>query len=114
MKLISLPIVLTMLVLGCTKHEVNTPIPVASHRVETHTATDKKEVWTCPMHPQIKADKPGACPICGMTLVKAENMAASEGENMPESHVPIKLQFDREQLIGVKTSIVHKIPLFKT
>ncbi len=27
-------------------------------------------VYTCPMHPQIKADKPGKCPICGMTLVK--------------------------------------------
>ena len=27
-------------------------------------------IYTCPMHPQIKADKPGKCPICGMTLVK--------------------------------------------
>jgi P-type Cu+ transporter len=24
--------------------------------------------WTCPMHPQIVADEPGACPICGMGL----------------------------------------------
>ena len=27
-------------------------------------------IYTCPMHPQIKSDKPGKCPICGMTLVK--------------------------------------------
>ena len=26
--------------------------------------------YTCPMHPFIIKDKPGACPICGMTLVK--------------------------------------------
>src|SRR5438876_5325997 len=26
--------------------------------------------YTCPMHPQIKSDKPGKSPICGMTLVK--------------------------------------------
>jgi Cu+-exporting ATPase len=24
--------------------------------------------WTCPMHPQILRDGPGACPICGMAL----------------------------------------------
>jgi Cu+-exporting ATPase len=24
--------------------------------------------YTCPMHPQIVRDKPGNCPICGMTL----------------------------------------------
>ena len=24
--------------------------------------------WTCPMHPQIVRDAPGACPICGMAL----------------------------------------------
>jgi membrane fusion protein, copper/silver efflux system len=31
-----------------------------------------KVVWTCPMHPQIIADKPGECPICHMSLVKRE------------------------------------------
>jgi YHS domain-containing protein len=25
--------------------------------------------WTCAMHPEVKADKPGKCPKCGMTLV---------------------------------------------
>ena len=28
--------------------------------------------YTCPMHPQIHADKPGKCPICGMTMIKKE------------------------------------------
>jgi Heavy metal binding domain len=27
-------------------------------------------IYTCPMHPQVQLDKPGKCPICGMTLVK--------------------------------------------
>ena len=31
-----------------------------------------KTVYTCPMHPEIIRDKPGDCPICGMTLVKKE------------------------------------------
>ena len=28
-----------------------------------------KVVYTCPMHPEIKQDKPGNCPKCGMKLV---------------------------------------------
>jgi len=30
----------------------------------------KKEFYTCSMHPEIIRDKPGNCPVCGMTLVK--------------------------------------------
>lgn len=29
-------------------------------------------IYTCRMHSQIKSDKPGQCPICGMTLIKKE------------------------------------------
>ena len=29
-------------------------------------------LWTCPMHPQIRADGPGTCPICGMSLEPAD------------------------------------------
>ena len=29
------------------------------------------EVWTCPMHPEVREAKAGKCPKCGMDLVKA-------------------------------------------
>ncbi len=29
-------------------------------------------IWTCPMHPEIRRDKPGQCPICGMALEPLE------------------------------------------
>jgi len=38
--------------------------------------------YTCPMHPQIVQDKPGSCPICGMTLV----IAKTEGDKEMHSH----------------------------
>ena len=26
------------------------------------------KTYTCPMHPEVKSDKPGKCPKCGMEL----------------------------------------------
>lgn len=40
-----------------------------------HETTESKQLYTCPMHPQIIRDKPGQCPICGMDLVKKETNA---------------------------------------
>ncbi|MBW9107066.1 heavy metal translocating P-type ATPase [Paraburkholderia phenoliruptrix] len=37
-------------------------------------------VYTCPMHPQIRASAPGACPICGMALEPLAPLA-EEGPN---------------------------------
>lgn len=37
-------------------------------------------VYTCPMHPEIIRDKPGACPICGMALVKKETGGAKSND----------------------------------
>jgi histidinol phosphatase-like enzyme len=34
---------------------------------------EKNEVtktYTCPMHPEVKSDKPGKCPKCGMNLIE--------------------------------------------
>jgi hypothetical protein len=28
----------------------------------------ENEVYVCPMHPDVKSDKPGKCPKCGMNL----------------------------------------------
>lgn len=30
--------------------------------------------YTCPMHPEITSDKPGACPVCGMDLLQKANV----------------------------------------
>jgi Cu+-exporting ATPase len=38
-------------------------------------------IYTCPMHPQIRRDAPGNCPICGMTLEPL--VATAEGSPNP-------------------------------
>lgn len=35
-------------------------------------------IWTCPMHPQVRRNGPGACPICGMALEPLEPSAEEE------------------------------------
>ncbi len=38
------------------------------------------QLYQCPMHPTYTSDKPGECPICGMTLVPVEELSESESE----------------------------------
>lgn len=45
-----------------------------------HEAEVVQEIYTCPMHPEIRRDKPGNCPICGMTLVKKESGGTKSGD----------------------------------
>lgn len=42
-------------------------------------------IYTCPMHPQIRSDKSGSCPICGMTLVPKRETAADKAAAIPGS-----------------------------
>jgi Cu+-exporting ATPase len=48
----------------------------AKHRAEH----DGQNYYTCPMHPQIRREAPGSCPICGMAL-ESEGIPEAEGSN---------------------------------
>jgi len=60
----------------------------------------KKQMWTCAMHPQIRLDHPGKCPICGMELILLQNAEAKIDSNA--------VHFSKEamELANVSTSIV--------
>ncbi len=66
--------------------------------------------WYDPMHPAYKSDKPGIAPDCGMQLVP--KYAEEDMANMPAGTV--KIDTDRQQLIGVRTSTVEFEPLMRT
>src|SRR3954465_13793578 len=55
-------------------HVVADAVPA---RVELETHARGVE-YTCPMHPEIIRDRPGACPICGMAL-EPRTVSAEEG-----------------------------------
>ena len=41
-----------------------------------------KQIWTCSMHPQVRLDRPGDCPICEMPLIPADS-AQGSGDGPP-------------------------------
>lgn len=41
-------------------------------------------IYTCPMHPEIRQQQPGNCPICTMKLVPDANGQAEKKSNTPE------------------------------
>jgi Cu(I)/Ag(I) efflux system membrane fusion protein len=70
--------------------------------------------YTCPMHPFIIKDKPGACPICGMTLVpikKADVEQPKEKEMEMLEHV--SLSPTQMVMANVATVKVDRVPLSK-
>jgi hypothetical protein len=41
--------------------------------------------YTCPMHPEVRQDKPGNCPKCGMRLVEADSAGKSGPPQLEET-----------------------------
>ncbi len=90
--------------------------------------------YTCPMHPEVISDKAGKCPKCGMflELVPAPTGSENTGHDMGSMNgtkdganhaasglgsapvpglVPVTIEPERLQLIGVRTGTVEKRPL---
>ncbi|HMK39266.1 MAG TPA: efflux RND transporter periplasmic adaptor subunit [Bacteroidota bacterium] len=68
------------------------------------------EYYTCPMHPSVIAYKPGACPVCGMALVKK---VAGERSGPHETSPGGEVVVSQEQRVraNITTSAVRRIPL---
>ena len=60
-------------------------------------------IWTCAMHPQIRMDQPGKCPICGMELIPLVKSSTTSVDP-----AAIHLSKEAAQLANVLTSVVTK------
>ena len=72
------------------------PVKLAT---ETHA---KHQIWTCAMHPQIRMNAPGKCPICGMELIPLIENATVINPNA------IVMSESAMQIANVQTSIVTR------
>uniref|UniRef100_UPI0011F29C9B heavy metal translocating P-type ATPase n=1 Tax=Siccirubricoccus phaeus TaxID=2595053 RepID=UPI0011F29C9B len=58
---------------GCrAKFEANPEKYLKPEKEAAPTAAQKAAIYTCPMHPEIRQQGPGNCPICGMALEPLE------------------------------------------
>jgi membrane fusion protein, copper/silver efflux system len=72
--------------------------------------------YHCPMHPSYTSDRPGDCPICGMKLVPitaGKEPGAGAGSGVA-GLVPVVISAEKQQLIGLRTSVVGKHVLTHT
>ncbi len=60
-------------------------IVTTNHEEHDHSVQEAT-TWTCSMHPQIRQDKPGKCPICAMELIPLQTMDA-ETENADPNEI---------------------------
>ncbi len=59
--------------------------------------------WTCSMHPQIRSQEPGQCPICGMDLIPL-----AKGADHKDNPMAVKMSATAAKLANIQTIVVGK------
>lgn len=78
---------------------------------ENHEENMDNEYYTCPMHPSVKSNSPGACPVCGMALIKVEQKEKNH-EGLKGNFITLDKR--EQKLAGVETDTVKFKTIFPT
>lgn len=70
-----------------------------------HDHDHGEEVWTCSMHPQIRMDKPGKCPLCAMDLIPLKTTGSGDAAIDPDA---IQLSAEAVALANIQTTVVSR------
>lgn len=71
------------------------------------------DYWTCTMHPQVHKDGPGACPICGMDLIKKVVDDTADVSTKSDMEGMLSLSANRQILANVSTIKIKNERLIK-
>ncbi len=70
-----------------------------------HARKHMDPTYTCPMHPHVRSDKPGNCPVCGMRLIPMERHVGEAGR--------VKLSPQQQRVLDVRTVTAREKPLLR-
>ncbi len=68
--------------------------------METTATGGQEEIWTCSMHPQIRQNEPGICPICEMDLIPLESNTSSDPLVLEMTEAAVTLSNIQTTVIG--------------
>jgi Cu(I)/Ag(I) efflux system membrane fusion protein len=80
-------------------------ISLSEEHTESEHTVESNSIWSCSMHPQIKQDKPGKCPICAMDLVPLSNLQSDQQDIHPDE---IQMTESAAKLADIQSIIVRK------
>lgn len=76
MKIITLLLASSLLLLAACSKESPSSMPASSKPAATTAVAGDVDHYTCMMHPSVKSQTPGNCPICSMSLTPVKKVAA--------------------------------------
>ena len=87
-------------------HQPSQDRPGSTSALHEHSDVETT-IWTCAMHPQIKMEKQGMCPICGMDLIPLQKSNAEIDDQA------IEMSESALKLAEVQTTLVKRGDSFK-
>ena len=108
--LVAISLILGALIGYLIKPSLNQPTSTSTHQPINPSAhqhinpSAHQQIWTCSMHPQIRQNEQGDCPICGMDLIPLE-----DDQNADIDPNAISMSPTAMQLANVSTAFVGKM-----
>jgi len=70
------------------------------HAEPVEEAAGSETIWTCSMHPQIRQEEPGLCPICEMDLIPLDDMQSDNPLVLEMTQSAVKLANLQTTVVG--------------